>query len=150
MTILWKLLLLGCSNTTLDTAESISKPEAEAEADPPTPSSEPSAPTAEPSEELDLSSYASVEPIFTSYACTGCHGTSGNFTLSYSSLLNDVSSITGIPYVSPGNPEQSYVYIKITNGAGISGQPMPLGGAGGMSEEDKELVAEWIRLGANP
>jgi hypothetical protein len=146
MTILWGLLLMGCGDPTLDTAANIAQPEAE----PASPTAEPAAPTAEPAEEIDPSSYASVEPLFLSYACTGCHGTSGNFTLSYSTLLNDSSSITGTPYVSPGNPEQSYLYIKLTNGMGISGQPMPLGGAGSMSDEDKELIAQWIMLGANP
>ena len=144
------LLFFACQSTTYDTSEyNFGKKTTTSE--PSQPSSEPEAPI-EPSQEPspDPSSYASIEYIFTEYACTGCHGTSGGFSLSYTVMLNERSSITNEFYIVPGNPDGSYLYKKITDAPGISGQPMPIGGSGGMPTEDREIIRSWIELGANP
>ena len=141
------LLLSACQNTEYDTSTKDTASSTVSE--PAQPTSEPEAPE-EPAPEPDPQSYASIEYLFTDYACTGCHGTSGNFTLSYTTMLNERSDITNESYIAPGNPEGSYIYKKITNAPGISGQPMPIGGSGGMAAEDRELIRAWIELGANP
>ena len=143
------LFFLACQSTTLDTSQSDSG-DSNLITEPSQPSSEPEMPIEPSQEPADPSSYASIEYIFTEYACTGCHGTSGGFSLSYSTLLNERSSITNESYIVPGNPDGSYLYKKITDAPGISGQPMPIGGSGGMPAEDREIVRSWIELGANP
>ena len=136
----------GQDSSQMDSAEPMSEPSLE----PAQPASEPSLPSSEPSNEPDPSSFNSIEFLFTDYACTGCHGTSGGFTLSYDTMLNGTSGITNEPYIIPGNPDGSYIYKKITDAPGISGQPMPIGGSGGMDTEDRTLIRSWIELGANP
>ena len=145
------LFYAACSMNDKDSSQmdsAVTTPEPATE--PAQPASEPSLPSAEPSNEPDPSSFASIEFLFTDYACTGCHGTSGGFALSYDTMLNGNSGITNEPYIIPGNPDGSYIYKKITDAPGISGQPMPIGGSGGMDAADRTLIRSWIELGANP
>ena len=88
-----------------------------------------------------------VMDIFQNYSCQGCHGSSGGFRLNESELKNGTSTATGEPYIVSGMPQQSYLYLKITDAGGISGQPMPIGGVGLMQDEDIEIVRQWITDG---
>jgi hypothetical protein len=47
----------------------------------------------------------------------------------------------------PGNPDQSYLYKKITGAPDIVGSRMPLAG-GPLSAADIDLVRQWIQAGA--
>ena len=89
-----------------------------------------------------------VMDIFNTYSCQGCHGSSGGFRLNTSELKNGTSTATGLPYLVSGQPQQSYLYLKIADTGGISGQAMPIGGVGLMQTEDVEIVRQWIADGA--
>ena len=88
-----------------------------------------------------------IMDIFEIYSCQGCHGSSGGFRLNTNELKNGTSTATGLPYIVSGLPQQSYLYSKITDAGGISGQPMPIGGVGLMQDADIEIVRQWIADG---
>ena len=88
-----------------------------------------------------------IMDIFEKYSCQGCHGSSGGFRLNTNELKNGTSTATGLPYIVSGQPQQSYLYAKITDSGGISGQPMPIGGVGLMQDDDIEIVRQWIADG---
>ena len=88
-----------------------------------------------------------IMDIFETYSCQGCHGSSGGFRLNTNELKNGTSTATGLPYIVSGQPQQSYLYSKITDAGGISGQPMPIGGVGLMQDADIEIVRQWIADG---
>ena len=88
--------------------------------------------------------------------CGGCHSgvaPSGGLDLvgeqTYERLLESSSQL--IPFVEPGEPDQSYLWWKLTNAPGISGSPMPIDPPNGwrMLEADELAdIEEWISLGA--
>lgn len=102
-----------------------------------------------------------IQPIF-SVACTGCHigGTSGGLSLSpgaaLGNLVNVVSSNSnaGIPRVTPGNAESSFIYKKVncTNLNAIATQPfglrMPRNGPPYLGAADQAAILDWIEQGA--
>jgi hypothetical protein len=104
----------------------------------------------------DTLSYAvSVQPLFSSYGCLGCHGGSGGLTIVDSTSLVNVSSGNGVPvldYIEPGVPAQSYLWHK------INGTQASIGGIGlqmprlqaPMAPADLATVEEWILDGAQP
>ena len=49
--------------------------------------------------------------------------------------------------VSPGNPEASYMILKLRGDPSITGERMPLGGPY-LTQEQIEGIAAWIRAGA--
>ena len=101
-------------------------------------------------EEIEDDGIVDVEDImdiFETYSCQGCHGSSGGFRLNTNELKNGTSTATGLPYIVSGQPQQSYLFAKITDSGGISGQPMPIGGVGLMQNEDIEMVRQWITDG---
>ena len=49
--------------------------------------------------------------------------------------------------VSPGNPDRSYIILKLRGDPSITGERMPLGGPY-LSTEQIEGIAAWIRAGA--
>ncbi len=55
--------------------------------------------------------------------------------------------MSGLSLVTPGDPERSYLYIKITGGAGMEGSLMPRN-RGALSAADKAVVRAWIARGA--
>jgi hypothetical protein len=105
-------------------------------------------PTGEPSLSND------VQPLFTAQcALSGCHDVmagSGELVLlegqAYSQLVN-VSSILepGRKRVLPGDPENSYLIMKLENRQS-EGEAMPLGGSLGAGEI--QLIRDWIEKGA--
>jgi hypothetical protein len=52
----------------------------------------------------------------------------------------------GIPYVTPGSPSESYLYLKITGASGIAGSQMPQGGQ--LSQAGIDTIYTWIVQGA--
>ena len=106
----------------------------------------------EPSQEEEIEDDGIVDvndimDIFQTYSCQGCHGSSGGFRLNTNELKNGTSTATGLPYIVSGQPQQSYLYSKITDAGGIAGQPMPIGGVGLMQDADIEMVRQWIADG---
>ena len=49
--------------------------------------------------------------------------------------------------VTPGDPTDSYLYMKITGDARIAGDPMPLGGAP-LPADEVQAIRAWIEAGA--
>ena len=100
----------------------------------------PSEPTAEPiSEDTALTFTDAIEPIF-ALRCISCHGPNNplqdlNLT-DYQSVLN--GGVSG-PAVSPGDPENSLVVIKMTGDEPHFAQ---------LSPEELDLVVRWIAEGA--
>lgn len=84
--------------------------------------------------------------------CTGCHGSSGGLSLSSSAhgKIVNVGSKSSLDYVTPGDPEASYLFRKLENThlsvSGGSGSAMPLRSSIPSSEVDK--IETWILEGA--
>ena len=89
-------------------------------------------------------------------ACTGCHGRSGGFTLGNNlqdwsaNTVNQPSSNNrggGMNYITPGDKEQSFLWLKVANRQGEAGGQspggvMPQGGAWPQASVD--LLGDWI------
>ncbi|PRP90913.1 hypothetical protein ENSA5_59880 [Enhygromyxa salina] len=67
-----------------------------------------------------------VQAIFDD-ACTMCHDSTSELNLEDAGALVGVPSTTGTPLVDPGNPNGSYIYLKMVGAEGIEGESMPLG-----------------------
>jgi hypothetical protein len=87
--------------------------------------------------------------------CTGCHGGStpqGGLDLTDVRATFDVASKqVDMALVEPGNHLRSYLWHKVAGTQSIAGglgQRMPVGDA--WSDEDVDLLARWIDLGAPP
>ncbi|HEY8377002.1 MAG TPA: hypothetical protein VIK91_10960, partial [Nannocystis sp.] len=92
--------------------------------------------------------------------CVACHGSEPNPALNgglqmpkgmaYASIVNVKSPTVALDLVEPGDPSQSYLYLK------LSGEFSSVPGAGGMmmppgsmvTPEELELVEQWIAMGA--
>jgi hypothetical protein len=89
--------------------------------------------------------------IFQAYGCNGCHGGSGGLTLgsnAYNNIFNRASSERpGLARIKPGDPDNSYLFRKISGGPDIVGARMPLGGRA-VVDADRELLRQWIAAGA--
>ncbi len=84
-----------------------------------------------------------------SCAVSGCHNGTTSPNLSSGQAYNNIVNITssrGIPYVDPGDPNNSYLYRKII-GSNISGSRMPLG-EGALSSSIADSIEAWIDRGA--
>jgi hypothetical protein len=86
-----------------------------------------------------------------SCALSGCHADAEYPNLSadraWANLVEKASSVPGLSLVTPGDPERSYLYIKITGGPGMEGSLMPRN-RGALSAADKAVVRAWIARGA--
>ena len=96
-------------------------------------------------------SYASdVQPIYDAN-CVGCHGDGGNAGLdlrpglSFTNLVRIPSTESGLARIEPGEPENSWLYLKIT-GQQSFGDQMPPGSP--LSADMTDLVRTWIEEGA--
>lgn len=85
-----------------------------------------------------------------SCAFSGCHVSgsvnpdlSGN---SHNNIVNKVSS-TGMNYITPNDPANSYLLQKIQGSSGISGLRMPLN-ASPIPQNNIDAVIQWINDGA--
>lgn len=85
-----------------------------------------------------------------SCAFSGCHvsgsvnpNLSGN---SYSNIVNKQSS-TGMNYIKPNDPTNSYLLKKLIGSSGINGSRMPLNSSP-LSQDKIDIITEWINDGA--
>ena len=93
--------------------------------------------------------------IFTQH-CGPCHlgaAPSGNMSLTNELIWEetvDVSAIGNANFmrVDPGDPDDSYIVMKLRGDSRISGGQMPSGGAGPLKDADIARVATWIAEGA--
>ncbi|HEX8796385.1 MAG TPA: hypothetical protein VF765_35785 [Polyangiaceae bacterium] len=82
----------------------------------------------------------------------GCHGSgAGNMGLTpgneFTAMINVASSeMPTLKRVVPGDPEHSYVYLKVACEGGIDGACMPL--SSGFDPRIKQMFHDWIEAGA--
>ncbi len=91
----------------------------------------------------------------TSCALSGCH--TGTFppqglNLSEGQAYANLVGVTSqedpsLKRVEPGDPDRSYLYLKIIGAAGIRGGRMPLG-RDPLSDAQIDLIRQWIEEGA--
>ena len=84
-------------------------------------------------------------------SCSACHldgASSGGLDLSkYENIVNKKSTEKpGLMHIKPGDPDNSYLYMKVTEAEGISGGLMPLGGQ--LTTNQLDLLRDWILAGA--
>ena len=90
-------------------------------------------------------------------ACSACHNPNGgafravgldlSTSGSYDSLVGVRSTQKGLPRVTPGDPENSYLIHKLEGRTDIIGNRMPTRGPY-LSEGQIAIVKRWIQLGA--
>ena len=83
--------------------------------------------------------------------CARCHPPNQGQDLrdgkSFASIVNVAShEQPAVLRVKPGDPDNSYLYQKITGAAGISGSQMPLGGS--LTAAQIQAIHDWILAGA--
>lgn len=95
--------------------------------------------------------FSSIQNNVLSKSCatSGCHNGSQFPNLSAGAAYNNtvnVRSSRGIDYIEPGNPNSSYLYLKII-GSNISGSRMPEGQAP-LPSAISDTIKVWIQKGA--
>lgn len=97
-----------------------------------------------------------VQPIFNaSCASAACHGNQAGLTLtagvSYAEIVNVPATQSALLRVAPGDPAQSFLYLKITGCTppACVGDRMPRGAAP-LPAAQIETIREWIAGGAPP
>jgi mono/diheme cytochrome c family protein len=94
---------------------------------------------------------AKVQALFEEW-CTSCHSGGGNpasdpsgvdLAVPLSSLVGVNSVANGKPLVVPGDPDASYLLLKMKGGEGMDGEVMPLGDDP-FKPEQLQAVADWI------
>ena len=96
---------------------------------------------------------ADIQPIFDAN-CTGCHAGAGasagmdlSLGASYSHLVGVASTEKpALVRVAAGNPQDSYLVMKVEGAPGIGGSRMPPGGA--LLPADIDRIRTWITQGA--
>ena len=106
----------------------------------------------------EVSFATDIAPLLKS-RCVVCHlpgAEQGGLALhpkgGYANLVDVKSTQSPLPRVSPGKPQESYLYRKITGTqaqAGGGGERMPFGDAK-LTAEEIERVRRWIEDGAKP
>lgn len=91
-------------------------------------------------------------------SCISCHTNVGRTPAGNLNLLHDVAydqlvNVTAgqnanLKYVTPGNPDASYLLHKIDGRAGIVGLKMPRNGPPFMTDGQILILRRWIELGA--
>jgi hypothetical protein len=102
--------------------------------------------------------FSTLQTQIFSVSCTSCHTDAGrtpagglNLTpgSSYGALVNVASSEkAGAVRVIPGDPENSYLVQKLRGDAGIVGLRMPRSGPPFLTDDQVNLVKQWIQQGA--
>ena len=118
-----------------------------------------------PETEESIPSFAQVEGLLIERGCAegACH--SGNTPKAglnlavgeaFASLVNQPCSLAGaaelgLNLVTPGEPDESFLYVKVTlsHSSAVLGSPMPVYGEG-LTVEDTETIRLWIEGGALP
>ena len=97
----------------------------------------------------EVVTFAQVQDVFDG-SCS-CHlaGTFPNLSAaqSYLSIVDGASS-QGMPLVDPGDPGNSYLFLKIAGTDGIVGGRMPFGGPPFLTAGQIDAVEAWIERGA--
>ena len=101
-------------------------------------------------------SFATIESTIIVPRCTGCHGgasPSAGMSLeasaAYSNLVNVTSGEkSGAVRVIPGDPNNSYLVQKLRGDPGIVGLRMPRNGPPYLTDDQINLVIQWIVEGA--
>ena len=96
-----------------------------------------------------------IQEIFTRKGCTssGCHGSAqqGGMDLragaAYAALVGVTASAEAIPRVIPGDPQGSYVVMRVEGRQSV-GSRMPLGGVP-LDSIDVANLRNWISQGAS-
>ena len=87
-----------------------------------------------------------------SYSCDSCHSNAlayGGFELNYTNLTTLNSTATGEPYITIGDPNSSYFYLKMGSDTSLfSGDQMAPSGP--PSSEELQIISDWITNGAAP
>ena len=94
-----------------------------------------------------------IQDIWSS-ECSGCHtsSSSGGLNLSdgHADSVNVASvDIPGMSLIEPGNPDESYIWLKVNNthtAAGGSGRQMPTSAS--LSSSELNIIETWILEGA--
>ncbi len=111
--------------------------------------------------DADPVSFADVQEAVLVDSCggAGCHGpatVAGGLVLegegAYDSLMNDpcqneLAVAEGLLRVAAGEPDNSFLYVKVTDARGM-GDPMPPWDS--LDDADIELIRQWIIDGARP
>ena len=101
---------------------------------------------------IESATFTSIQTEILNKSCafSGCHvsgsvnpNLSGN---SYSILVNKKSS-TGMDYIKPNDPNNSYLLQKLLGSSVINGSRMPLNSSP-LSQEKINVITEWINDGA--
>ena len=105
---------------------------------------------ASPPDEDTTFSFVQENVFNLSCALSGCHSGSTFPDLSagqaYANIANAAGS-QGLKLIAPGDPDNSYLYIKVTSGPGMSGSRMPQGGAP-LPPTTIDALRDWIERGA--
>lgn len=91
----------------------------------------------------------------TTCALSGCHAPPApqqNLNLSAGQAFSHLVGVASAEQparsrVAPGDPLESYMFMKVTGDARIAGDPMPLGGTP-LSAEQIQAIRGWIEAGA--
>jgi hypothetical protein len=84
----------------------------------------------------------------------GCHGSnSGGMTISPNDPFKNIINVHSTEFpsmlrVAPGDPLNSYVYLKLRCAGGIDGGCMPGGGDAGGDPKVARIFHDWIEAGA--
>ena len=101
--------------------------------------------------------YSDIAPILES-TCRPCHymppaTPSGGFELTDASSLVGVASnqLTSMSYVTPGDPDNSYLWHKLAGTqASVGGSGVRMPSASGLPQGDLDAIEAWILGGAQP
>ena len=86
-----------------------------------------------------------------SCAFSGCHGGTQSPQLTadvaYDNIVNKSGPSSSFSYITPGKPQESYLFLKIIGAPGITGSRMPRG-SGPLDQVLIDSVRSWIERGA--
>ena len=89
--------------------------------------------------------------------CLNCHFVGGpgpmpltSEEVSYANLVNVPSVESPLLRVAPGDPDSSYLFLKIIAAPGIVGDRMPPPPEAALTEGEIEAIRQWIAAGAQP
>ena len=86
-----------------------------------------------------------IAPLFSSYGCTGCHGSSGG--LSVGSVASLLTGGTHGPAIVANNADNSNLVKKLRTATLPFGSKMPANG-GNVTDQDLQKIKDWINQGA--
>jgi len=91
--------------------------------------------------------YDEAAQVLQNNGCLGCHGGSGGLNLgSYQSITTDPGG-SGLAVI-PGDAAASHLVIKLRAATNTFGSVMPINNPGSVSDEDLDIIYDWIATGA--